>query len=167
MHKFMLTGTFDPITIGHLDLIKRSLQMADQVIVAILNNANKRTEFSSLEREQMVKSACESSFSDEVNAGRLIVLSWQGLTVDLVKREQVTALVRGIRNVMDLCYEQTMASANQHLLPEVETVFLLSKPEHQFISSSLVKELASVNADYSALVPQSQLELVKQHFERR
>jgi pantetheine-phosphate adenylyltransferase len=158
MKKAMYPGTFDPLTIGHLDVIKRSSSLFDHVYVVIMENKNKTVTFSANERLDMILKVIEPY--DNVSA-----MIGEGLTVDYAKKVGAKILIRGIRAVMDYEYELQQATANMILKPEIETVFLLTRPEYSFMSSSAVKEIARNHGDLSAFVPSQVLNQVKAKFE--
>lgn len=130
----VFAGSFDPFTVGHLDIVKRASALFDEVYVLLAVNASKRYMFSEDTRLEMVRKAVE-------NIPNVKVDSFDGLTVDFAKRVGAKFLVRGIRNAADVDYEQTVAWNNKILFPECETVFLSSAPEHLMVSSTVVREL--------------------------
>lgn len=138
-------GSFDPLTNGHLSLIQRGLQMFDRVIVAIAVNPKKVPLFSLEERRDLIRQAC----SDE----RVEVDSFQGLLVEYAKRRNVNVLIRGLRAVSDFEYEFQLANMNRKLAPGIETVFMMTGEDYFYISSQLVREVASLGGDVSGLVP--------------
>jgi len=139
-------GMFDPIHNGHLDLIERSLRIFDELIVAVGANPAKEPLFGVKERLEMI---------DEVTAGmtRLRIVAFDGLVIDLVEREQADCIVRGLRAVSDFEYEFQMALMNRKLRPTVETVFMMPHERYTYISSRLIKEVASLGAPITGLVP--------------
>lgn len=145
--KVIYPGSFDPITIGHLDIIKRLSQMFDEVVVAILINEAKNSLFSTKERIELIKKDIKDYKLDNV-----IVKEFDGLLVDFAKKENSKTVVRGIRAVTDYEYEINIAQFNSSLYPGLETIFLLSDPRYSFISSSGVRELASFGGDVSKFV---------------
>lgn len=134
----VFAGSFDPFTLGHLDLVKRASALFDQVWVLVAVNASKKYLFSEDARGQMIQSAVE----DLPNVG---VAAYDGLTVDFMKAVGSKFLVRGVRNAMDMDYEQSNAWNNKVLHPDCETVFLSSAPEHLAVSSTVVRELLKCN----------------------
>ena len=139
-------GSFDPITNGHLDLIARGSRLADRLIVAILQNGSKQSLFSVEERVEMLKEAVRPYANVEV--------SWfDGLLVDYAAAQGANMILRGIRAISDYEYELQMALMNRRLRPEIETAFLMAGDEYSFISSHLVKEVASLGGNVSGLVP--------------
>lgn len=140
-------GTFDPITNGHVDIIDRSLRIFDRVIVAVLINPQKRPLFDSEKRIELIKASLKGR-------DRVVVDSFQGLLVDYVKKQKGSAIIRGLRAVSDFEYELQMALMNRRLDPEVETVFMMPSEEYSFLSSTMVKEIASFGGRVTGLVPE-------------
>ena len=138
-------GSFDPITNGHLEILKRALNIFDKVIMLVAVNPNKKSRFSAEERVAMIKEA--------VNDERVVVDSYQGLTVEYAKEHGASHLIRGLRAVTDFEYEFSLASANDFIDSSVDTVFLMSKAEKSFINSSMIMELHEQGVDVSDLVP--------------
>jgi pantetheine-phosphate adenylyltransferase len=139
-------GSFDPPTNGHIDIIGRALRLFDRVVIAVTVNVSKRPMFSLEERMGLI-AAC---FPDEP---RVVVESLDGLLADYAKTRGATALVKGLRAPSDFEYELQMAQMNHHLTPELETVFLAADASGSYVSSSLVKEVASLGGDVTDLVP--------------
>lgn len=146
----LYAGTFDPITNGHLDIIKRSLSFCDRLIVAIGVNPTKKNMFSETERTKQIGLALDSL---SVKDKELSVITFQGLLVEYAKQEGANVLIRGIRSVSDFEYELNLANVNRTLLPTLETVFLPTSPELAVVSSSMVKEIARHGGDISKFVP--------------
>lgn len=153
----MYPGTFDPVTVGHLDVIKRAASLFNHVYVVIMENKYKTVTFSAQERLEMIEKIIEPY--DNVTA-----LIGEGLTVEYAKKIDASVLIRGIRAVMDYEYELQQATANMTLDPAIETVFLLTKPEYSFMSSSAVKEIALNHGDISAFIPIEVLNMVKSKY---
>jgi len=149
-HIALCPGSFDPITEGHLDIIRRASKMFGKVIVAVSAEAGKQALFSIAERVEMATEACHSISNTEVD-------SFSGLVVEYARKRGAVALVKGLRAVSDFEREVQMALMNRRLAPEVYTVFLVTHPDYAFLSSSLVKEIASLGGDVEALVPASVL----------
>ena len=139
-------GSFDPATVGHEDMIRRAAALFDRLIVAVLHNPAKRGFFPVEERVRML----EKVAADLPN---VTVEHWDGLLVDFMRRKGACAVVRGLRQVSDFETEMTMAQVNSRLLPGMETVFLMTRPEQGCISSSVVREVASFGGDVSQFVP--------------
>ena len=140
-------GTFDPVTNGHIDIIKRSKNLFDKLYVVIPNNTNKKPLFSLEERMELLKEVLKDEEFVEVTTTDL-------LTVDFAKKVEATAMLRGLRMVSDFEYELQMATMNKCLNDEIETVFIMSSHEYSFLSSSSVKEIARFGGDYSSFVPE-------------
>ena len=141
----MYPGTFDPITNGHLDLVRRAARLFDRVVVAVAASPNKTPMFTFEERIHMARQAL-------ADAGNVQVDGYTGLTVDYVREHGLKVIIRGLRAVSDFEYEFQMASMNRHLIPEVETLFLTPAEQYSFISSSLVREIARLGGDVSGFV---------------
>lgn len=147
MKKAIYPGTFDPITLGHLDIIRRASTLVDHLEVVIMRNPNKsNSDFTVEERLDMI-SAVIQEFSN------VTVSAQTGLTVDYAKVSGANILIRGIRAVMDYEYELQQATANMVMAPNIETVFLLTRPQYSFLSSSVVKQIALNKGDLSPFVP--------------
>ena len=139
-------GSFDPITNGHLDLVKRSSRLAGQLIVAILRNEKKQPLFSVEERMEMLRESVQDYPNVEVDF-------FHGLLVDYAKRRGARAIIRGMRAVSDYEYEWQMGAMNRRLQPDIETIFLMAGEAHAFVSSQLVKEVFRLGGNISDLVP--------------
>lgn len=150
MRRAIFPGSFDPITNGHLDIIKRSAPLFDEIIIAILNNPEKNPMFTVEERGSLIEEILPMI---ESGACRLIVDSFSGLTADFARRRQATAIVRGIRAVADYEYELRMALMNRRLAPEVETVFLMAAEEYSYVSSSLMRQVFTLGGRVDGLIP--------------
>ena len=156
-------GTFDPITIGHIDLIKRSLKMVDQLIVAVSNDHSKDYLFSGDERVSIVKN---SLFKDlKLKTQRIKVLSFYTLTTSLCSKYNATIIFRGLRAVSDFEDEFQLAGMNRQLNNKIETVFLMSDPDNQVISSKLVKEIAKLNGKIDKFVTKSTKKALKEKYD--
>jgi pantetheine-phosphate adenylyltransferase len=140
-------GTFDPITNGHIDILRRSLAIFDRVIVAIATNPRKQPLFTIEERVQFIRDALGAE------ASRVDFDSFSGLLVDYCKRKGATTIVRGLRALADFEYEFQFALMNRRLAPEIDTMFLMTAEENFYVSSSLVKEVAGFGGDVAGLVP--------------
>ncbi|MDQ8155079.1 MAG: pantetheine-phosphate adenylyltransferase, partial [Gemmatimonadota bacterium] len=141
----LYAGSFDPITNGHTDLIKRSLGFVDRLIVAVAVNVQKQSLFTTEERESLIKAALD-------NDPRVDVRSFHGLLVEFALKLDVPVLIRGLRAVSDYEYEYQMALMNRHLAPSMETVFMVPSLDTTYISSSMVREVAKFGGDISSLV---------------
>jgi pantetheine-phosphate adenylyltransferase len=147
MKKAIFPGSFDPITLGHLDIVNRGVTLFDEVIIAIGENSSKEYMFSLQERKQFI----ENTFKDNP---KVKVVSYQGLTTDFCKEIGVDFILRGLRNPADFEFEKAIAHTNREL-SKVETVFLLTSTQTSFISSSIVREIIRFKGDYKKLVPNS------------
>ncbi len=132
-------GSFDPITNGHLDIVKRAASIFDQVIIGIAHNSKKQSFFTVEERIELTNQVLKDLKMDD---GKILVESFEGLTVDFCEQKKAAAIIRGLRAVTDFDYESAISHMNQKLAPEVETVFLIASAEYSFVSSSIVKEVA-------------------------
>lgn len=153
MVKAIYPGTFDPITVGHLDIIKRASKIYDHLIVAVMENRNKSCTFNNVERKQLIEKCIKDLNNVEVVIGN-------GLTVDLAKQLECKVIIRGIRAVSDYESELALATANMKLNDNIETTFFVAKPELSFLSSSIAKEIASFNGDISDYIPDEIIEEV-------
>jgi pantetheine-phosphate adenylyltransferase len=153
MRKAMYPGSFDPLTIGHLDVIKRAAALFDHVYVVIMQNKNKNATFDAQERLDMILQVIDGF--DNVSA-----MIGDGLTVNYAEKVGANILIRGIRALMDYEYELQQATANMTMCPDIETVFLFTRPEYSFMSSSAVKEIAENGGDIRPFVPQAVLQQV-------
>ncbi|CAM3510423.1 pantetheine-phosphate adenylyltransferase [Erysipelothrix sp. HDW6B] len=144
--RVMYPGSFDPITLGHIDLIERCSRMFEEVVVAIMGNDSKQGTFSMAERLELAQESVKHLPNVEVKIG-------DGLTVDYAVKENCTLLIRGIRAVMDYEYELQHAATNRVLNPKIETLFLVADPHYSYISSSVAREIARFGGDLKSLVP--------------
>jgi pantetheine-phosphate adenylyltransferase len=147
MKRAIFPGSFDPITLGHYDIIKRGVTLFDEIIVAIGVNADKKYMFSLEERQKFI----EDTFADEP---RIKVMTYEGLTVDFCQKIDVEFILRGLRNPADFEFEKAIAHTNRDLAP-IETVFLLTSARTSYIASSIVRDVIRNNGDYTKLVPKS------------
>ncbi len=150
MRKAIFPGSFDPPTNGHLDIIRRSLPLFDEVTVAVLNNPNKLPMFTVQERCEMIS---ELLPHENKSGCRLSVESFSGLTAEFARLRGATAIVRGIRAVSDYEYELRMALMNRKLEPEIETVFLMAAEEFSYVSSDLMKQVFLLGGNIKGLIP--------------
>ncbi|MGI5863960.1 MAG: pantetheine-phosphate adenylyltransferase [Myxococcales bacterium] len=158
-HTVIYPGSFDPLTNGHLSLIHRALRMFDKVIVAVAHNPKKNALFSLEERKSLVREA----LPDEP---RIEVDSFEGLLVHYARERDVMVVLRGLRAVSDFDYEFQMANMNRKLDKELETVFVMTGEDYFYVSSQLVREVASLGGDVSDLVPPNVLAKLKERFGR-
>lgn len=140
-------GSFDPVTMGHIDIITRAASMFDKVIVAVLVNSSKTPSFTTEERIHLLKKAL-------MDFGNVEIDSFNGLLADYAKEVNADAVVRGLRAVSDFEYEFQMSLTNKILNPDLETVFLTSRADYMFLSSSIVKQIATLNGDITKFVPE-------------
>ncbi len=140
-------GSFDPVTVGHLDIIRRAANMFAHVIVVVATNSSKHPSFTAEERMEMIKKAT-------ADIPNITVTQYGGLLADYAKEVGARAIVKGLRAMSDFEYEFQMALTNKKLNPEVETVFLTTQAENMYLSSSMVKEIASMGGDISDFVPE-------------
>ena len=147
MKKAIFPGSFDPITLGHVDIINRGATLFDEIIIAIGENSSKDYMFSIDERVAFI----ESAFKDN---SKVRVMNYSGLTIDFCKEIEVDFIMRGLRNPADFEFEKAIAHTNRHLAT-LETVFLLTSSKTSFISSSIVREIIRYEGDYKKLVPNS------------
>ena len=148
MLRAVYPGSFDPVTYGHLDIIRRSRSLADELIVGVLNNKAKTPLFSVEERVKMLKEMTK-------NMTGVKVVPFEGLLVDFAKEMSAGIVVRGLRAVTDFEYELQMAQTNNKLSPELETVFLTTSLKYSYLSSTIVKEVAAFGGDISQFVPET------------
>lgn len=151
-------GSFDPLTNGHVDIIRRASQIFDKVIVAVLHNPNKKPLFTMKEREEMINLSVKDLKNVEVD-------SFSGLLVDYARQRGACAIVRGLRAVSDFEFELMHASVNRKLAPELETVYMMTSNEFSFLSSSVVKEVAAFGGDLSCMVPEAVAKKLADRFE--
>ncbi|MDD3706381.1 MAG: pantetheine-phosphate adenylyltransferase [Clostridiaceae bacterium] len=140
-------GSFDPTTNGHLDIVKRSGLLFDKVIVAVLNNPNKKPLFSVEERVDILRRTCKDIENVEIDC-------FSGLLIDYAKSKNACAIVKGLRAVSDFEYELQMAHMNKKLNPDIETIFIMTNSRYSYLSSSLVKEVAQFGGCIKGLVPE-------------
>ena len=144
--KAIYPGTFDPVTYGHIDLIKRAQEIFQEVIVAVAHNPHKKPLFSVKERVAMLKKATEG-------LSGVVISDFDGLLIDLAHKQKAKVLIRGLRMLSDFEYEFQMALTNRKLSPDIETIFLMPQESYSYLSARLLKEAASLGADLSSFVP--------------
>ena len=156
-------GTFDPITYGHIDVIKKGLKLFDKIVVAVSDADNKNYLFSSEERILIVKKAL---FSDlKLNKKKIIIISFTSLTTDLCKKFKSNIILRGLRAASDFEYEFQLAGMNRKLDKNIETLFLMSDVENQIISSRLVKEIVKLKGNIKKFTTKSTIKFIKKKYE--
>jgi len=156
-------GTFDPITFGHIDVIKKALKLFDKVVVAASDGANKRYLFNPVERIEIIKKAL---FSDlKLDKKKIEIISFTSLTTDLCKKYKSNIILRGLRAVSDFEYEFQLAGMNRKLNNNVETIFLMSDVENQIISSRFVKEIVRLGGDIKKFTTKSTIKSLKEKYE--
>jgi pantetheine-phosphate adenylyltransferase len=147
-------GSFDPLTNGHLAIIQRGLKVFDRLVVAVANNPEKRPLFTAVERKAMISDAVGSDARVEVD-------SFDSLLVEYVRRRGIHTVLRGLRAVSDFEFEFQIANMNRHLLPDLETVFVMTGEDYFFVSARIVREVATFGGDVSAFVPPNVLESLR------
>ncbi len=156
-------GTFDPITFGHIDVIKKGLKLFNKIVVAVSDVENKNYLFDSSERIQIVKRAL---FTDlNLSKKKILVISFSSLTTDLCKKYKSNIILRGLRAVSDFEYEFQLAGMNRKLNNSIETLFLMSDVENQIISSKFVKEIVKLKGDIRKFTTKSTIKLLKNKYE--
>lgn len=154
MKKAIFPGSFDPFTLGHLDILEQSMKLCDEVTILIAVSPDKKSCFSIEDRVKMLEKLFEAN-------EKIKIQKYEGIVVDYAKENQVEFLVRGLRNQSDLQYEQQLAAANKVLAPNIQTILYMCDPVKQFISSSYVREFLNYKKDISALVPEEIAEFIK------
>ena len=150
-------GSFDPVTKGHLDILERASSMFDKVIIAVLKNNSKKSYMPTADRVELIR----ESVSGRKGLNNVEVDSFDGLTIDYARKGGAKFLIRGLRAVSDFEYEMQLSQTNQAIAPEIGTVFLITKPKYNFISSGIVKELSFLGQDVSKFVPKSVVEYLE------
>lgn len=150
MTRSIYAGSFDPFTLGHLDIVNRAAGMCDEVIVAISTNTSKKSLFTPDEKMRMITEVIDQHSKDNVR----VIQFTDRLIVDLAKKEGAQVLIRGLRSSVDMEYEMNIASANKTQDDSIESVFLMAAEKYRFVSSSLIKEIAQFEGDISTMVPE-------------
>ena len=150
-------GSFDPITKGHLDVLKRAADIFEKVIIVVSVNMNKKSFLPLQDRLERIKKSCQDMENVEVD-------SFDGLTIEYAKKRHANVLIRGLRAVSDFEYEMQLSQANSALCNEIHTVFLITKPKYNFISSGTVREIALMKGDVSKFVPQPVAEYLEEKY---
>lgn len=158
MKKFLYPGSFDPLTNGHLDIIKRASKLCDTLVVGIVTNSSKKPFFTVEERKKLIKEATES-----IEGLNLEIVHFSGLLADYVRDNGISCIVRGLRDVPDFISEMPRVYTNKYLYDGFETIFLLTDINHSYVSSSAIKEILYFNGDIKGLVPKNVLTYIKQH----
>ena len=158
--KALFPGSFDPLTNGHVDTIQRAAKLFDEVIIAVLTNTSKVSLFNSNEKIDLIEKSLQHIENVQV------ISHGGGLTIDLAKDLEITAMIRGMRNTLDFEYETNIALMNKQLNEEIETVILLADEKYRFLSSSLIKEVARFGGDISAFVPKVVNEAIKEKYKK-
>ena len=160
MKKFLYPGSFDPLTTGHLDIIRRASRTVNELIVGVLNNGGKTPLFTAEERVEMLREVTK-------DIPNVKVMAFSGLLVDFARHTDSTVVVRGLRAISDFDYELQMAQTNRKMNPHVDTMFLATSLEYAYLSSSTVKEVAFFDGDISEFVPEPVVEKVRERVKER
>lgn len=160
MTKAIYAGSFDPFTLGHLDIVNRASKMFDEVIVALGTNTSKKSLFTADEKLEMIQEVIDEYSNDNVK----VIQFTDGLIVDLAKKIDANVMLRGLRSVTDMEYEMNIASMNKTQAPEIESVFLMADEKYRFVSSSLIKEIAQFDGDVSGMVPENIAKCMKEKY---
>ena len=150
-------GSFDPLTYGHLDVVKRSLKIVDKLIIGVADNLNKKLLLSAEERINIIKNDLNKSFKNNRN---IQIKNIRGLLTDFAKKNKATCIIRGLRAVSDFDYEFQMTGMNYQLNPNIETIFLMSSDKNSFISSNFVKEVHKLGGDVSNFVSRNTIKIL-------
>ena len=152
-------GSFDPVTKGHIDVLQRAAAIFDKVILVISLNVNKKSFLSFDEKFKLIKEVCKNIANVEVD-------TFDGLTIEYAKKRSANVIIRGLRAVSDFEYEMQLSQANSALCSDIHTVFLITKPEYNFISSSAVREIAYMKGDISKFVPEPVAKFLENKFKQ-
>jgi len=163
MKRAVYPGTFDPITLGHLDVLARAVRIFDEVIIAVAEDSGKDAAFTVADRVKLI----EQGIGSESWAGRVRVASFHGLLVEFARQEKAVAVIRGLRAVSDFEYEFQLALTNRRLHPELESVFLMPRETLSFLSSNLVRELARLGAPLEEFVPAAVVAALRKKFAKK
>ena len=151
-------GAFDPITFGHMDIVKRSLRIVDELIIGVADNFNKTSMFTIVERQKMIESDVKLNFKD---VRKIHIKQIKGLLTDFANKNKVNSIIRGLRAVSDFEYEFQMTGMNYQLNPAIETIFLMSSEKNSFISSNFIKEVYRLGGDVSKFVSRNTIRNLK------
>ncbi len=157
-------GTFDPITSGHMEIVRRSLRLVDKLVIGPATNIGKGPLFSLQERIDIIKDDILELDLPESERARIEVVPFEGLLIHFARQVKASVIIRGLRAVSDFEYEIQMANMNARMEPEIETIFLMASDRHQFIASSLVKDIARLGGDTSQFVSKKVFERLKKKF---
>jgi len=149
-------GSFDPITLGHVDIVTRASQLFERVVMAVVKNPNKNPLIALDERVTLIRESIP-------HLKNVDIISFEGLTVEIARQQQAGVIIRGLRAVSDFEYEFMMSQMNKSLAPEIETIFMMAGLEYQFLTSSMVREVASLGGDVAKLVPKGIHSYLKKH----
>lgn len=152
-------GTFDPITIGHVNIVKRTLRIFDKVVIAVAEDPVKQTLFTTEERVKMIRESLKGYKNVEVD-------TFNGLLMDYAKKKGINTILRGLRTVQDFEYELQMALANKKLNPNCETIFMMTEGAYSYFSSSIIKEIAHLKGNIKNMVPSSVEKMIKKKFSK-
>lgn len=161
MTKAIYAGSFDPFTLGHLNILNRAAEMFEEVIVAISTNTSKETLFTPEEKLEMITKVLKEHSKDNVR----VIQFTEGLIVDLAKKEEAKVLLRGLRSSIDMEYEMNIASMNKTQDESIESVFLMADEKYRFVSSTLIKEIAQFEGDISEMVPETIAEAMEEKYQ--
>ena len=161
----LYTGTFDPVTNGHLDVVRHACRLVDRLVIAIGIHSSKAPVFTPAERGEMLRAVCDPVAAE--SGTQLEIATFTDLAVEAARRHGASVLVRGVRDGTDLDYEMQMAAMNAVMAPEIQTVFLPASPPVRPITATLVRQIAAMGGDVSGFVPQIVRARLKQKFERR
>jgi pantetheine-phosphate adenylyltransferase len=165
MRTALYTGTFDPVTNGHLDVVRHACRLVDRLVIAIGVHSSKAPIFTAEERADMLREVCGPMAAEE--KAQLEVVSFKDLAIQAARRHSATILVRGLRDGTDLDYEMQMAAMNEAMAPEIQTVFFPASPAVRPITATLVRQIASMGGDVSGFVPALVAERLRSKFERQ
>ena len=161
----LYTGTFDPVTNGHLDVVRNACRLVDRLVIAIGVHSSKAPIFTADERAEMLRAVCGPAAAEQGTS--LEVVTFDDLAVEAARRHGASVIVRGVRDGTDLDYEMQMAAMNQTMAPDVQTVFLPASPLVRPITATLVRQIAGMGGDVSGFVPQMVLDRLNEKFQRR
>lgn len=160
MTKAIYAGSFDPFTLGHLDIVNRAADMFEEVYVALATNTSKRALFTSDEKVEMIQDILDKNGKDNIK----VIQFTDGLIVDLARKLEAKVMVRGLRSITDMEYEMNIASMNKTQAPEIESVFLMADEKYRFVSSTLIKEIAQFDGDVTGMVPENVADRMKEKY---